>query len=322
MSKIIDNTLVMSQEETFNEMTKFLSENQAPDVDKKLLKEQIDNIINEELGIADEVIKLSDLIEKKIYQLLNNGTWEEVFNVKTDLSEVNVDFAYNDFATTSDAIMWIKYNRGNDGYSYKTNTIYITLVSVNGYMNDYDLADTIQHECTHYWELKNRGEDTYNSVYEKVVQGVNSRNPVLELMCSILYYSNKGELNAFVNGTYASAMKKKTKYESYNEFIADNQVNDIYEVLKDAKSLIEEKNQPLIFSASFWIVSNGILNCEIDDVPNKIIKIANNSFNYLMKKIGRAYAFYCKKLEEYEEQMMHQRIKNIFRKCGIKNGDV
>ena len=67
MSKIIDNTLVMSQEETYNEIVRVLSENQAPLVDKKLLNEQIDNIINEELGISNEVVKLANLIEKKVY---------------------------------------------------------------------------------------------------------------------------------------------------------------------------------------------------------------------------------------------------------------
>ena len=334
MSKIIDNTLVMSQEETFNEITKFLSENHAPCVDKdfiksenkKMLEEQIDNIINEELGIADEVVRLASLIERQVYSLIGQGVNEKTFNVKTELSDVNVDYTFKEFNTEEELVSWFKETRRYDGYSYQENTIYLSIYMLGGKLDKINLNDTIMHECNHYWECKKSGKDQYNDVYDIITNGISNWNPCISTMCEILYYCDEHEINSYVNGTYSTAIKKKKHYDGYRQFISDNGINELYSMLKNAEKTIngyKQENSTYYFLAEFWFVNNGIFDCETNEVGDKIISITKYAYNYLIKRIGKAFALYTAKLKEYEEKAQEAKIKMMLqRRFGEKeNGD-
>ena len=295
----------------------------------KLLEEQIDNIINEELGIADEVVKLSDLIEKKVYGYLNNGITEKIFNVKTELSDVNVDFVYKEFNAPEDALTWINETGRYDGYSYETNTIYLGLYFIGGVMNTFDVSDTIMHECSHYWECKNAGRTIHTDVYDAIYQGIRNRNPVISTICELLYYSNRNEISAFVNGTFSSAMKKNKKYENYIEFIQDNEINDLYTLLKNSQKTLSkyDMNNSYFFIAAYWLVGHDILHCDIERVLPTLKMITKRSYQYLIDKIGKAYALYTAKIKEKEEKIKDAKIKMILRRClkgdiEKENGDV
>lgn len=297
----------------------------------KLLEEQIDNIINEELGIADEVVKLSDLIEKKVYCYLNNGITEKTFNVKTGLSDVNVDFVYKDFKTTEEAMDWINESgRFFDGYSYDTNTIYLSLYFVGGVMNTFDVTDTITHECNHYWECKKAGRTMHTDVYTTIYNGIRNRNPVISTICNLLYYSNRVEINAFVNGTFSTALSKKNKkYANYKEFIKDNGINELYVFLKNSQKTLSkyDTDNPYFFSAAYWLVGNGVLHCDVNNVLPTLKMITNKSYNYLIKKISKAYALYMAKIKDYEEKVRDAKIKIAMKRFGSaysenENGDV
>lgn len=324
MSRKIDNTLVMRQEETYNEIVRFLSENYAPCVDKdfiksenkKMLAEQIDNIINEELGIADEVVKLSDIIEKNVYDNINKGITEKVFNVKTELSDVNVDFVYKEFNTPEEALNWMNETGRYDGYSYETNTIYLGLYFIGGVMNTFDINDTIMHECSHYWECKNAGGTVHTDTYDTIYQGTKNRNPVISTICELLYYSNRNEITAFVNGTFSSAMKKNKKYVNYIEFIKENGINDLYTLLKNSQKTLSkyDMNNSYFFIAAYWLVGHGVLHCDIEHVLPTLKMITKRSYQYLMTKIGKAYALYTAKFKEREEKIKDAKMKMMLRK--------
>lgn len=294
MSKIIDNTLVMSQEETYNEIVKYLSENQTPFIDKKLLKEQIDNVINEELGIADETTNLENIIEQKLADYISKGVYEDNFSVETELSNLNVSFVFKNFDDENEANLWLANERGYDGYSYRDNTIYLSIVGIKGDINFNDLADTIQHECTHYWEMKNMQKDLYNSDYQDVVNGIRNKNPYVSLTYSVIYYSNKNEINAFVNGSFASAMKKKAKYNGYKEFIKDNSISDVYSELYKALKMIKSvdiENDIFFESAAMRI------GCDKYYLADFIKSAAEIGMKYLLKQVGKAYSLYVDKMK-------------------------
>jgi len=298
----------------------------SPKLKRKMLEEQIDNIINEELGIADEVVKLADLIEKQVFSLLNQGITEKFFNVKTKLSDVNVDFIYKEFSNAEEALNWINKNGRSDGYSYQTNTIYLGVYLIGGVLNTFDLNDTIMHECSHYWECKKSGKTQYNDAYATIARGVSNWNPCISQLCEILYYCDKHEINSFVNGTYSTAMKKKKHYGSYRQFIADNGVSNLYVMLRDAEEIVrslEIKNSSSFFIAAFWLISNGIFNCEAEEVVDKIIKIAQNAYQYLISRIGKAYALYTARLKEEEEKLRDAQIKMMLQryKIGTENNE-
>lgn len=293
----------------------------------RILEEQIENVINEELGIADEVIKLTNLIEKQVYSLIGQGVNEKTFNVKTELSDVNVDYTFKEFNTKEELVSWFNETRRYDGYSYKENTIYLSIYMLDGKLDKIDLNDTIMHECNHYWECKKSGKDQYNDVYGIITNGISNRNPCISTLCEILYYCDEHEINSFVNGTYSTAMKNKKHYNSYKQFIADNSVNKPYLLLRNAEKTInryKRENVVYYLLAEFWFVNNGIFDCETNEVGDKIISITKYAYNYLIKKIGKAFALYTTKLKEYEEKAQEAKIKMMLqRRFGEKeNGDV
>ena len=155
-----------------------------------VLEEKVSNIINEELGIANEVVNLTNIIEKKLTLFIKSEVYEKEFSVETELSNLKVNYVMKNFDNEMDANMWIAYERGNDGYSYRDNTIYLSIVSINGDIDYNTLSDTIQHECTHYWEMKNMHRDLYSSDYQDVINGIRNKNPYVSLTYSVIYYSN------------------------------------------------------------------------------------------------------------------------------------
>ena len=128
-----------------------------------LTEEQVKHIINEELGIAKEVSNLSEIIEEKIYNYLSKGINSGNFDVKTELSEFNVEFLFKVFRNKDEMYEWFKTNKISSGYSYEENRIYIVLYQLAGVVNYDDFVDTIQHECSHYWECKMKGGPIYNN---------------------------------------------------------------------------------------------------------------------------------------------------------------
>lgn len=285
-----------------------------------LLEKKVDKIINEELGIADEVLKLTNLIEEKVYSLIQQGIDEKIFNIKTKLSDVNVDYIYKEFSSNEEAIEWFNETRRFDGYSYQTNTIYLSLYSLNGRFRTTDLTDTIMHECNHYWECKNSGKTQSGDRYDKIQNGIFNQNPCISEICNILYYCDKHEINSFVSGTYATAIKKMKKYKSYRQFIADNGINDLYLMLRNTDETIkkyEEEQSVYYFLAKYWIVSNNILNCDVDEVGKKVSETANYFYEYLIERIGKAYALYIAKIKEYEENKRDASIRMQMRRLGF-----
>ena len=259
-----------------------------------VLENKVNRIINEELGIADEVSNLTNIIEKKLMDLIKNNVYENNFTVKTKLSELSVEYVLNDFENENEANMWIAYERSNDGYSYRNNTLYVSIVSINGNIDYNELSDTIQHECTHYWEMKNMKKDLYNSDYQTVVDGIRNKNPYVSLTYSVIYYSNKNEIKAFVNGSFSSAMRKRTQYNSYKDFIKDNSVNEAYSELIDARekmSNLDVEKDVLFESAAMKI------GCDKYYLAEFINDAIGAGLKYLMKCIGKAYALYVEKIK-------------------------
>lgn len=256
-----------------------------------VLEDKVNRIINEELGIANEVSNLTNIIENRLMDLIKNNVYEGNFKVETELSSLSVEYVLKDFENEDEANGWIAYERGNDGYSYRNNTIYMSIVSINGNIDYNDLVDTLQHECTHYWEMKNMGRDLYDSNYQDVVNGIRDRNEYVSMTYSVIYYSHKNELDAFVSGSYASAMKKGKQYKNYKEFIIDNGVVEPYNELKDAidKMSILDIEHDILFE----FAANKI-GCDKNYLAEFIKNTAELGMEYLLKRVGKAYTLYLK----------------------------
>lgn len=269
-----------------------------------LTEEQVRYIIKEEFGIAKEVSNLSEIIEEKIYTYLNKGINEGCFNIRTELSEFEVEFLFKVFKNKEEAYKWFKTNRRSSGYSYQENKMYIILYQLAGVVNYDDFVDTIQHECSHYWECKMKGEPIYNDYYKEVQDGIENRNLVVSTICKMLYYCNHNEITAFVNGSYKSAIRKNKKYKDYKEFILDNGINEIYTVLKNSHNVLSKYDEynTLCLTAFFYLINHGIIKdyYTFEDTIDYLMKVTEDGYKYFIKKMGMAYALYCQRQEKIE----------------------
>lgn len=259
-----------------------------------IFEAKVTKVITEELGIADEVVRLGNIIEQKLIDYIKKGMYESEFTVQTELSNLRVSFVFKNFNDEMEAASWVYNERGYDGYSYRDNTIYMSITAINGDIDFNELADTIQHECMHYWEMKNMKKDLYSSDYQDVVNGMRNRNPYVSLTYSVIYYSNKNEINAFVSGSFASAMKKKAKYNGYMDFIEDNSVYEIYSELSDAlesMKRIDIDNDIMFESAAIRI------GCDKYYLADFIKSAAEIGLKYLFKRVSKAYSLYVERMK-------------------------
>lgn len=267
---------------------------------QKILTEQkINEIIEEELGIANDALELASKIEGEIYRRCETSN-AFTFVVNDSLT---VDFLYKNFDTAEEFSEWYDKTRRKSGYSYSENTMYINLLIIGDQFHYEELTDTIQHECLHYIECLKKGGPISTDKYQSIVNGIDNRNPVISTLCRVLYFANKNEINAYVNGTYASAMKKKKEYPTYKDFVADNSVNDAYTTLKNSGKILEKynRNNPLFLTAMMYLIARGIIEpCSLDDAKAHIYKQAATAYKYLIRKIGMAYSLYRSKMEEEE----------------------
>lgn len=283
-----------------------------------LAEEQIKRIISEELGIAKEVTIMANKIYDEIGKLYVRGVNEKVFQLKTEKSDVTVDYISKVFNKSEDYYQWYYDNKRPDGYSYEKNTIFLTFVSIKGVEPNSDMYDTIQHECEHYWECKNKGGAISTDRYQNIIKGIKNNNLIVQYFCKVMYYCNKHEINAFVNGAYASAMKKEKKYESYKDFILDNNVNDLYFTLKNfQKHLLKyDINSSYFGQAMIYLNNNGIFSMgkDINNGIEKLRKQVRKYYTYFIKQIGKVYSLYCIKMKELDDTETRFRANEILRK--------
>lgn len=286
-----------------------------------LTEEQVRYLMNEDLGIAKEVVKLTNIIEKDIYTLLEKNIKEKKFRVATEMSDLYVDFMFKYFNSTDEFYVWHSKTHRNNGYSFEENTLYLTVLQFGNKIDYYDLTDTIQHECSHYWECKMKNKPISTDRYQDIIKGMSNNNPIVAYLCKILYYCNKNEINSFVNGAYASAMKKKKEYKTYKDFIYDNLISDLYSTLKNSYDNISKYNSQntLFITACWYLINHNIIkNYENFDKTKKYFQtVSKNGFKYLIRKVGMAYSLYMVKMEEEREKERDWKFKEILRQNGL-----
>ena len=133
-------------------------------MDKKIIitEEQLNHIINEALGIAKNVANASKELKKQLFneiELNGNGTF--------DFLDLKVKYKTFSFNNNEDFYNWYddNYKEIVNGYSFEENTLYLTLIVINGDYNISALNDTIQHELEHYYQCKMAGHGFWTASY-------------------------------------------------------------------------------------------------------------------------------------------------------------
>lgn len=195
----------------------------------KIISDEINRFINEELSISNALESAVNNAEKEILQKFVS---KESVNIIKDAVNVNGEryaiqnvymyaslyFGENMFVPCTVAIIdfpdekvfdstWDSYNFcGN--YNKNEGVIYITINSIAGQVNKLLLRHLLFHEGEHAYQHLMAKKDSKNSdVYEKATKIVKHRDKehnTLEFnnVASLLYYYSKMELDAHVNELY------------------------------------------------------------------------------------------------------------------------
>ena len=167
-----------------------------------LTEEQFNFLLNEELGIAKEVVKISKIIEKNVYKFLDEKKDSDSIVILDDLFLSMRKIYFNTFNEFT-----IAFENNSDvylnGYSYENETIYLTFLYINEkpYIMD-NIENTIQHEVAHYWQCKNKNNTLGSTHYNEIIKYFYSENEIIATIAQLLYSSKHFEIDAQINGAF------------------------------------------------------------------------------------------------------------------------
>lgn len=181
---------------------------------EKELRYSINECINEELGIADDVITASITIIYNIKRMINSLKSSPTQMDGTSLKEGKVDYT---IWNKNIVIKFLYYNFYDVSYykkyhdeikkKYKNgvigNTISLVIFAINNKIDPRTLNDTLYHELEHFFQKTMSGKPFGGAeLYQQAETDKKSTNKYLRAFGNIVYLSRKYEQDAFVNGLY------------------------------------------------------------------------------------------------------------------------
>lgn len=247
---------------------------------------EFEKILQEELGIADDVINetnrifnlvLEDLktsvkTKNKMNITIQKGSFKTiVFN-----ANINVNYTYRN-VPTKELFDKIDNTSFSDGWSiyFSDKHIMCTIqfYGISGNINKQMLKSTIQHELEHIYEQKNRKKMfSDNEYYSQIKTLMDSSDENKYKIGRLLYSCIESEQNGFSNALYAYLMDIMDK-EYSNEDLYESPIWKIY---TETKQIFEELKNNI----EMRLIAKNLLG---DLYFLKIEKAINN----FIRKIGK-----------------------------------
>lgn len=189
---------------------KYLSET----AEQKRLK----HVIEEELGINNEVKFLSNSLTKKIAEEYKPGYTLKITPFSEKCGEYTIFFDLTDYPKRS---IGEKNSGGFKGITFfSPHIMKITGFTVNGKIPEDNLSEVLQHELKHIFDLyKSSREGFFKSAKDANIYGIAARQATnkslsdeLRAIGYAIYLSYKFESQAFESGTYAYLMKQDMSF--------------------------------------------------------------------------------------------------------------
>lgn len=261
-----------------------------------ITEEQFKHLINEELGIVNNVVKITKLIQNEVFKALDKGK-----DITFNINDLKVVFKIHNINSIEE--LYEKYGSGEikDGYSYNENAVYISYINFKDfdrYEQIISLKNTIQHEVEHYWQCKNANKSFVTKQYNNITNGLYNDNPIISTICKILYYAKHIEIDANVNGAYNEL--ENLNITTYDEFIEKTTLSKLFNVFKENGNALRNWNinSFYFFDAVNYIKKNRIIGFETpEQLLDKLYNIFLESKEYLIRKCARAYTLYVKNNE-------------------------
>lgn len=207
------------------------------DDDTKLIFE-INEKINEEHSISNEVTLMSTEI---FYRIMGKI---QPYSISTDMGKQleykHGNFKYSKLNISFD-VSWDFYNVGNEtprtpemnqfaSADLSKKAINITIVAINGRINNDSVIESIQHEISHFFEVSKRQGVPYKNMFQyklavTILQQEEKFTDIMVAIAEIIYISYKFEQRAFGNGAYRYLMNHTDDYpHNFNNAIQETKL--------------------------------------------------------------------------------------------------
>lgn len=263
----------------------------------------INQTINEELSIDNEQVKFSQNIFSYIEDLYNNGNFytEDGYKMLRDIKTFNfigspilLCVTIYDYPTKVVKQKYSKLHKQRNSYLSSEDLLLITIKSVNGIYDKKYVYSTISHEITHAMQsIRNtyKSKVDVSDLYATACDNFYSSDDIIRSIASILYLSDKHEIEAFGNGLYSEltvTIKQNPDYD-FKETSTYKQMlrlkDSINIVLSDAEAT-ENKLKSIFNNGVTYkrLVDNGkwALNRMINKIGKVVTKV-NKEYNNKMR---------------------------------------
>lgn len=205
--------------------------------------------IKEELGVSDEITKVTDEIsniisenvEKQPKMKLADGIQTNTFKFKHNVFNTVVSFEFKNNYFSDVKIYFAyrkKYGMKPNKYIPDTNTIRIETDYINGWHDPEALEGALQHELEHLFQDFNAGYSREKTKQYNLAAGnFNNQNNAVQLISKAIYYSEERELYAFANQAYQFLMRIDS---DPREEIKNTKIYSGYGILKDALEFLRK----------------------------------------------------------------------------------
>ena len=268
------------------------------------LFQDIRGVVNEELGIHGDVIKISFDIIREIEKQIKVIP-KQYFPYIPGVSYRRGDFKYTAFGKTIDIEFrycnfrdkryYKKYvnkiENFTNGFKLSTLTLRIDIHAISGQIIENTFSDTVQHELEHFFQEdkigKSFSED--NEMYKvarfsKDYYGNVLGDETAKNIGNIMYFTRKCEIEGYVNGLYALLVKnyKETGYNTSTILETSPIYQGLLELRRNKEWLLKNQNDINVKNFIESIRKKG-LNITFE----KIIKFADYADREIVKRIGR-----------------------------------
>ena len=170
------------------------------------IREEINTQIKEELAISDQVRDIANSIVSQILRAIKNNDTEGLIPFKFNERVFKFEWKLFNFKNKKDFQEDGKRNISViKGYNPVIKRITMPVIRISGFIDKGEFADSVYHEIEHAYQ-EDCGEDyTKNAMnYIKIKDTINRNNTTNEIknIGKLLYFSDKNEIDAFVNGMY------------------------------------------------------------------------------------------------------------------------
>ena len=259
---------------------------------------EIREVIKEELGISEEVIKLTNQFYDEMVNTIKNCTEQEK-NETCIKKTCSMKFMINDIKVTSSItyrnFLSKEYNKlydmpyiTNGASFFVTNNLYfcfINVFAISGTIVKEKAMETIQHEMEHIYQQIQMGKGFGGeSLYVKIKTDMESSDEGRNKIGKLFYYTLKYEQEGFCNGLYGYLMDINQPYsddllmktESWQNYTFLKQT---FNELKDNDTLKSIFNE---YFTNFGITIKDIekeINNYLHRIGRVIIKVKKDKIN-------------------------------------------